>query len=111
MALNGVILLSSIMNYGIRQPGFDQIYLTYLPSYTATAWYHNQLPNRPATVEEAVAAARQFAEGPYAAALAKGQTISPEERDAVAQRMSELTGLLAHFFERPNLRPDPSQNG
>ncbi|HEY9554546.1 S10 family peptidase [Allosphingosinicella sp.] len=109
MALNGVILLSSIMNYGIRQPGFDQIYLTYLPSYTATAWYHNQLPNRPATVEEAVAAARQFAEGPYAAALAKGQTISPEERDAVAQRMSELTGLPADFIERSNLRVDLSR--
>src|SRR3546814_19500559 len=88
------------MNYRIRQPGFDQIYLTYLPSYTATAWFHNQLPNRPPTVEEAVAAARQFAEGPYAAALANGQTISPEERDAVPQRMSEWPVLPADFIER-----------
>lgn len=109
MALNGVILLSSIMNYGVRQPGFDQIFLTYLPSYAATAWYHNRLPSRPETVEEAVAAARQFAEGPYAAALAKGQTISPEERDAVAQRMSELTGLSVDFIKRANLRVDLSR--
>ena len=47
MALNGVVLLSSIMNYGYRQPGLDQIYLNYLPSYAATAWYHNRVPDRP----------------------------------------------------------------
>jgi carboxypeptidase C (cathepsin A) len=37
MALNGVIILSSILNYGVRQPGFDNIYVSYLPSYAATA--------------------------------------------------------------------------
>src|SRR3569623_1625813 len=41
-ALNGVVLLSSILNYGIRQPGFDQLYIGYLPSYAATAWYHHK---------------------------------------------------------------------
>ena len=49
--MNGVILLSSILNYGVRQPGFDQIFVTYLPSYAATAWYHNRLQNRPAALE------------------------------------------------------------
>ena len=33
MSLNGVVLLSSILNYGIRQPGFDQLDVTMLPSY------------------------------------------------------------------------------
>ena len=37
VALNGVVLLSSIMNYGTRQPGLDQVYLNYLPSFAATA--------------------------------------------------------------------------
>jgi carboxypeptidase C (cathepsin A) len=41
LALNGVVLLSSIMNYGSRQPGLDQVYLNYLPSYATTAWYHD----------------------------------------------------------------------
>ena len=109
MALNGVILLSSIMNYGVRQPGYDQIYLTYLPSYAATAWYHNRVANRAATVEEAVAQARAFAAGPYAAALAKGQSITPEERDAVAEQMSALTGLSVDFLKRANLRVDLSR--
>jgi carboxypeptidase C (cathepsin A) len=109
MALNGVILLSSIMNYGSRQPGLDQVYLNYLPSYAATAWYHNRMPNRPATVEQAVADARAFAVGPYASALAKGQTISPEERDAIATQLSGLTGLSADFIKRANLRVDLSR--
>ena len=50
MALNGVVLLSSIMNYGRRQPGLDRDYLNYLPSYAATAWYHHKMANPPATV-------------------------------------------------------------
>lgn len=64
MALNGVVLLSSILNYGIRQPGFDQIYIGYLPSYAATAWYHDKIPNKPADVAAFVAEARAFADGP-----------------------------------------------
>jgi carboxypeptidase C (cathepsin A) len=55
LALNGVILLSSIMNYGSRQPGLDQVYLNYLPSYATTAWYHHKMANPPATVAEAAA--------------------------------------------------------
>jgi carboxypeptidase C (cathepsin A) len=109
MALNGVVLLSSIMNYGRRQPGLDRDYLNYLPSYAATAWYHHKMANPPATVEQAVAEARAFAQGPYAAALEKGQTISPQERDAVAQQMSALTGLSPDFIERANLRVDLSR--
>jgi carboxypeptidase C (cathepsin A) len=109
MALNGVVLLSSIMNYGRRQPGLDRDYLNYLPSYAATAWYHHKMQNPPATVEQAVAQARAFAQGPYAVALEKGQTISPQERNAVAQQMSALTGLSPDFIERANLRVDLSR--
>lgn len=109
MALNGVILLSSIMNYGRRQPGLDRDYINYIPSYATTAWYHHKMTNPPATVEEAAARARAFAEGPYAAALEKGQTVSPQERDSVAQQMSALTGLSSEFIERANLRVDLSR--
>ena len=104
MALNGVVLLSSIMNYGRRQPGLDRDYLNYLPSYAATAWYHHKMANPPATVEEAAALGRAFAQGPYAAALEKGQTIGKEEEDSVARQMSALTGLSPQFIENANLR-------
>lgn len=109
MALNGVILLSSIMNYGRRQPGLDRDYINYIPSYATTAWYHHKMSNPPATVEQAAAEARTFAEGPYAAALEKGQTISKEEEDSVAQQMSALTGLSPQFIENADLRVDLSE--
>lgn len=109
MALNGVILLSSIMNYGRRQPGLDRDYINYIPSYATTAWYHHKMANPPATVEQAAAEARVFAEGPYAAALEKGQTISKEEEDSVAQQMSALTGLSPQFIENADLRVDLSE--
>ena len=109
MALNGVVLLSSIMNYGRRQPGLDRDYINYLPSYATTAWYLHKMSNPPATVEQAAAEARAFAEGPYASALEKGQTISPQERDSVAQQMAGLTGLSPDFIERANLRVDLSR--
>jgi carboxypeptidase C (cathepsin A) len=104
VALNGVILLSSVMNYGRRQPGLDRDYINYLPSYATTAWYHHKMSNPPATVAEAAAEARAFAQGPYAAALEKGQTIGKEEEDQVAQQMSALTGLSPQFIEEADLR-------
>lgn len=109
VALNGVVLLSSIMNYGRRQPGLDRDYINYIPSYATTAWYHHKMANPPATAAEAAAEGRAFAQGPYAAALEKGQTISPQERDTVARQMSELTGLSPEFIERANLRVDLSR--
>ena len=107
MALNGVVLLSTILNYGIRQPGYDSRYIGYLPTYAAAAWYHDRLANKPADLATLVDEARGFADGPYAAALAKGQNISSAERDATAQKMSELTGLSPAFIVSANLRVEP----
>ncbi len=104
VALNGVVLLSSIMNYGIRQSGFDTIHLGYLPTYAAVAWYHNRVPDRPADVGTFVEEARQFANGPYAAALLKGQDISPQEEEDVARQLSRFTGLSVDYLKRANLR-------
>lgn len=106
MALNGVVLLSSILNYGIEQPGYDVFYTTMLPSYAATAWYHHRAGQQAASLEAFLAEARAFAQGPYASALAKGHAISPEERRQIAERMGALTGLSPAFIERANLRVD-----
>lgn len=106
MSLNGVVLLSSILNYGIRQPGYDQLDITMLPSYAATAWYHNRIQNRPADLPAFLAQARMFATGPYAAALAKGSALDPAEADIIARQMSDMTGLSADYIKRADLRVD-----
>jgi carboxypeptidase C (cathepsin A) len=106
MALNGVVILSSILNYGIRQPGYDQTYINYLPSYAAAAWYHHKLANPPADVATVVEQARMFAAGPYAQALAQGSSLDPQTRNQIAQQMAALTGLPAQFILDANLRVD-----
>ncbi|RKF23326.1 peptidase S10 [Altericroceibacterium spongiae] len=104
--MNGVILLSSILNYGIRNPGYDRLYVTYLPSYAATAWYHNRLADRPARLEPFLDEVREFARGPYLAALAKGDDLSDAERNRIASRMAAYTGLSPEFLLRNDLRVD-----
>lgn len=108
MSLNGTILLSSIMNYGVRQSGYPQNFVTLLPTYAATAWYHNAITRNGVTLEQHVERASQFAIGPYNAALNKGHNISDQERSAIAAEMSQLVGLDPAFIEAANLRVELS---
>lgn len=101
---NGVILLSSILNYGVRQPLYDQNDMILMPTYAAAAWYHNAIPNKPASLEAFMASARAFASGPYASALAKGTSISPEEEDAVARQLSGFIGISPEVIKQNRLR-------
>lgn len=93
MAFNGVILMSSILNYGIRIPGYDELYIGYVPSYAAAAWYHDKLANKPADLKTFLDQVRAFARGPYAAALAQGQDLPAAEADSVARQLAAYTGL------------------
>jgi carboxypeptidase C (cathepsin A) len=106
LSLNGIVYLSSIMNYGVRQPGYDANYLALFPGYAATAWYHNHLQNRPPNLEAFLQDVRAFTAGPYAAALAKGSTISPDEKRQIADQMSKYIGISPDFIMRADLRVD-----
>ncbi len=108
IALNGVILQSSILNYFVGSPGTDSEYIYNLPSYAAIAWYHDKIPNKPANLAAFVEQARQFTDGAYAAALIQGDKLTKAQRDAVAQKMHQFTGLPVDYIERANLRVSPS---
>ena len=108
--LNGVILLSQILNFDdsadIPQfnPGIDLPYMLALPTYAATAWYHHRLPNQPQAIEPLLREVEAFALNEYAEALAAGSTLSPEHKSAIAAKLHEYTGLPADYIERANLR-------
>ena len=91
--LNGVVLISSILNYNIENPGSDMAYIGNFPSYAAAAWYFNKVPNKPKSLPEWVQQAREFAAGPYATALFAGHNLSDAELDSVAKQVSHFTGL------------------
>lgn len=109
IACNGVVLLSSILNYAEHLPGLDINYVNYLPSYAAIAWYHDKLPNKPATLEPFLSQVRDFARGDYQVALAKGAALSDAERDAIAERLHMVTGLSVQYLREANLRVNPSR--
>ena len=106
--LNGVVLLSSILNYGRRSPGFDQELVNYLPTYAATAAYHRRLANQAGDVMPLVQQVRDWARGPYALALAQGQALPDDQRQAIATRMAAYTGLSPRFILDNDLRVEPA---
>lgn len=108
--LNGVILLSQILNFDNSpdqpqfNPGMDLPYALALPTYTATAWYHRKLANPPAALEPLLREVENFALTEYLQALAAGSTLTPERKTAVAAKLSAYTGLASDYIERANLR-------
>lgn len=107
--LNGIVLISSILNYGIRSGGYDILYIGNLPSYAAAAWYYNKVPNKPANIADWVQQAREFAGGAYAHALFEGDKLSDQELDSVAQQVSHFTGLSVQYVKECNLRISPTR--
>ncbi|HEV3219635.1 MAG TPA: hypothetical protein VGZ48_07670 [Candidatus Acidoferrales bacterium] len=106
MDLNGIVLISSVLDLSTITfaPDDDRVYVYYLPSYAAVAWYHKALKNRPANLASFIDEARQYAQGEYAAALFKGAKLSQADKEAVAKRLSYFTGLSEDYLVKSNLR-------
>lgn len=105
MFFNGVMLVSSILNFQTARftPGNDLPYVLFLPTYAATAWYHGRIQPRPA-LDTFLAEVRAFAEGDYAAALMRGDRLPPEHATAIATRVAAYTGTTPQFVRNNNLR-------
>jgi carboxypeptidase C (cathepsin A) len=107
IAFNGVILLSTVLNFEtiLFSKANDLPYELILPTYTATAWYHKKLPpDLQADLHEALKESEKWAVGGYAEALAKGDLISPSERGAAIEKLARLTGLSKTYIAESNLR-------
>jgi carboxypeptidase C (cathepsin A) len=108
--LNGLILLSDILNWDLVpddpqvNPGVDLPYVVSLPTYAATAWYHDRVANRPADLQTFLAQVEGFATGEYALALMKGNELPDDERQRVAQELAGFTGLSVPYLLKTNLR-------
>ncbi|GAC1634450.1 MAG: peptidase S10 [Candidatus Acidiferrum sp.] len=107
MYLNGIVLISAILNFQTAEfdTGNDLPYILYLPTYTAIAWYHKKLPgDLQGDLQKAIADSKAYATGEYADALMKGDTLAAAKRAEVAQKLSRLTGISADYIERADLR-------
>ena len=105
MAMNGVIMVSAV--FDLRQlvfaQGDDISYVMNLPTYSATAWYHNKVPNKPA-LESFLNESRAFAKTDYTLALMEGDQLGGAAREKALDRLAYFTGLSKTYLDKANLR-------
>ncbi len=114
MSLNGVILISSILDYQTMynvEVDNDLPNILYLPSYTAAAWYHKKLPSdlQKKSLAEAVKESEAFAIDEYSIALLKGASLDKQQREQTIQKLARYTGLSPLVIEKAQMRIDPFQ--
>ena len=111
MVMNGVILVSSVLD--LRTLTFQQYddlsNILFLPTYAATAWYHNKISNKPQSLEAFLKDAKAFAEGEYASALMKGDHLTDAEKETIVTKLAAFTGLSKEYLLRANLRVNEPQ--
>ena len=109
IAFNGIYLLSTAVDLGtlVTPHGNDLSYILIVPSYAMAAAYHHklapELAQDPAKLRSEV---EDWAWKVYAPALAKGDSISPEERAQVIDQLSKYTGITKDVIDQANLRLD-----
>ena len=107
VAFNGVLLVSTILNFQTARfgRGNDLPYVLFLPTYTAIAWYHKKLPaDLQGDLRKTLDEVERWAAGDYTVALAKGDRLTPSERQEVIDRLNRYTGLDKSFIDNSNLR-------
>jgi len=108
VSLNGVVLVSAIMNFQTARftIGNDLPYPLFLPSFAATAHFHDALEPRyqRMDLEDFLEDVEDFAMTDYTLALAQGANISERERAEIAGRLAAYTGLDESYIQDANLR-------
>ncbi|HEX8722907.1 MAG TPA: hypothetical protein VF736_19975 [Pyrinomonadaceae bacterium] len=113
VAFNGVMLISTIMNFQTSNfaRGNDLPYVLFLPTYSAIAWYHKRLPpeTQALPLRRFLDEVERWAANEYTVALAKGDGLTAAERQEVIDRLNRYTGLSKTFIDNSDLRIEISR--
>ncbi|MCA9835064.1 MAG: hypothetical protein KC435_14010 [Thermomicrobiales bacterium] len=108
IALNGIILISSILNMQTARftLGNDLPFQLFLPTYAATAWYHGKVDKKlkKKSIREFLDEVEGWVEGEYVQALSLGDRISDEHSAKIAEKLHAYTGLSLDYIQNSNLR-------
>ena len=113
--LNGIVLLSAILDFGNMDegtrfnPGTDQAAALALPTFAATAYYHHKLPTQPAALEPFLREVEAFALGDYMAGMLQGSALPATQRQALAEKLHNYTGLPVDYLLKGDLRIQAGQ--
>ncbi|WP_310991762.1 S10 family peptidase [Aequorivita marina] len=99
MYLNGVILVSPA-DYLTFESDTPLSASLFLPYYTATAWYHKQLPGKLQNqdLEEVLKASEDYTYSTLIPALAKGSSLEQVEKQKIAAELETMTGIDKQLF-------------
>lgn len=106
IAINGAVLISVVLNFNLDDtiPGNAVGYAGLLPTYAATAWYHEQIDRTRWKDQSAMLdAVRAFAIDDYVPALMKGRDLPDADRQAIAEKLSGFIGLDTDYLLRSHL--------
>jgi carboxypeptidase C (cathepsin A) len=106
IALNGVVMVSAVFDLRtlLFPPNDDLPYVVHFPTYAATAWYHNKVVNKPASLDAFLNEVKIFAERDYVPALFKGDKLTNDERNVIADKLASYSGCSADFWKKADLR-------
>lgn len=104
--LDGVVLMGQAINIiEYRQRPQNIIsYAVSLPTLAALAWYHQKVNRDGKSLEQFVQEAWRFAQTDYLTALFLGSSIDPAQRDRIATRLEEYSGIPAAYYREHELR-------
>ncbi len=107
MSLNGVVLLSAVLDFSTLQgaSGMNHSHSVFLPAYASVAHHHGKLQG---DRDKLVANATAFAYEEYAAALIKGSDLPEARKAEIAKRLKLYSGIPAETWIKHDLRINPS---
>ena len=106
LQLNGVVLISTVLNWQNQDfhVGNDMPCFIHLPTYAAAAWYHKKLPPElSGDLFKTLSEVEAFVLGDYTQALMLGDRLPDDRRKEIAARVARYSGLSPAYVERSNL--------
>jgi len=108
IAFNGIFLISTVLDFGAIRFGHgnDLPFQLFVPTYTATAWYHGALEEdlQQRALGDLMAEVTAWSEGELTLALMQGDRLTDEERRSIAGQLARYTGLDVDYVLGTGLR-------
>jgi carboxypeptidase C (cathepsin A) len=108
IGLKGIILLSTVLNMQTLRDlrGNDLPHALFLPTLSATAWYHGRLPQelQAKPLADVLQEVEAWIEATYIGVLHKGDRVQGSERQQVLTALARYSGLAESYIDDCNLR-------
>ncbi len=111
VSINGIVLQSSILNYGLAAPDIyggactdDWQYVFDMATEAATAWYYHAVPGASSNLNAYMNGVKAFALGKYRAALAQGAQLPPAQYDEIVAALHHYLAIPERYIRDSNLR-------